>query len=278
MTKKLILIKPNGNHSNRLLQNLHFEAFCKEHNFEFCNPTFCDMADFYVAPCNTQSNRFLRFLQIDLLGKKIFHNSRIVKKIFSVIWLVSKISCLKFVRFDKKDDENLCEVRLLKAFKKHNTIYVAGWYFRVPNLAEKHRPEMQKQYALKPLFYNENSLYKKINALKTESYKLIGIHIRRGDYIKWKGGKYYYNDDVYEKLMQNFSTQHGEKHAFIIFSNDNTKFKERKNLLISKEYWYIDHHLMSFCDYLFGPPSTFTFWASYVGQAKLSYIHYKKND
>ena len=269
-------MKPNGNHSNRLLQNLHFEAFCKEHNFEYYNQTFCNMADFYAAPCNIQSSSFLKFLQIDLLGK-IFHNSRVVKKIFSVIWLLSKISCIKFVRFDKENEQHLSETRLLKAFEKHNTVYTAGWWFRAPDLAEKYRSEMQKNYALKPIFYNENSLVKKINALKTEGYMLIGIHIRRGDYRKWRGGKHCYDDDVYEKIMQNISAKISEKHVFIIFSNDNVKFQESENLLISKEDWYIDHHLMSLCDYLYGPPSTFTLWASYIGQAKLSYIYSPEN-
>jgi hypothetical protein len=58
----------------------------------------------------------------------------------------------------------------------------------------------------------------------------------------------------------------GENSKIIIFSSDNVKFKENEKLLISKEDWYIDHHLMSICDYLIGPHSTFTLWASFIGK------------
>jgi len=33
----LILLHSAGNHSNRLFQNLHFEAFCKEFNVKYIN-------------------------------------------------------------------------------------------------------------------------------------------------------------------------------------------------------------------------------------------------
>ena len=33
-----------------------------------------------------------------------------------------------------------------------------------------------------------------------------------------------------------------------------------------------DHYLMSRCDYIVGPPSTFSMWASYIGKAKYCHI------
>ena len=273
--KTLTVIKPNGNHSNRLLQNLHFEAFCMEHNIAYHNPTFSDMATFYVKPCNARNGLFFRFLQINLIGK-IFQHSRVAKRIFSVVWLVSKLGFLKLVRFDKEIKEEKCSEILLNAFKKNDTVYAAGWWFRQPKLIEKHKNEQRQRYLLKSDFYKENGFVQKISKLRAQNYTLIGVHCRRGDYQKWKGGAYFFNDETYKKAMKNLSKslpeQKKEKIIFILFSNETLDFQQNDNLFISKEEWFIDHHIMSLCHYLIGPPSTFTLWASYIGDGQLFYI------
>ena len=268
--KKLFLILPKGQHGNRLILNLNFEAFCMEHGIEYRNPTFTD-AGYYVSPCPTRVKSLIKFLSINLLGP-VFHNSSFVKKYFCVAWPISLSGFVKFVVFNKgmvrKNKD--CEKILLNAFEKKAVVFTGGWSFRVPHLIEKHRDELIKKYSLKPQFYENNDFYKKIMKLKQENNILIGIHIRRGDYKKWRGGKYYFEDEVYETYMRNFSRKLSEKDVrnqiFIIFSNDNVKFKENENLLVSKEKWYIDQHIMSVCDYLIGPRSTFTLWANFMGK------------
>jgi hypothetical protein len=268
--KKLFLTTPKGQHSNRLIINLNFEAFCMEYGIEYCNPTLTQAA-YYLSPCSTKTNRTINLLQTRLLGP-IFCNSSFVKKYFSVAWWVSLTGLVKLVFFNKSSvRKNIdCEKALLKAFEKSNAVLTGGWNFRVPHLTEKYRDELIKKYSLKPEFYENNDFYKKTIKLKQEENILIGIHIRRGDYKEWRGGKYYFEDDVYEKYMNDFSQKLSQKtdkkQTFLIFSNDKVKFIDSENLLVSKESWYIDHHIMSICDYLIGPQSTFTLWASYIGK------------
>ncbi|MDR1544609.1 MAG: alpha-1,2-fucosyltransferase [Prevotellaceae bacterium] len=273
--KQLIIIKPKGNHSNSLLQNVHFEAFCLDNKIEFRNPTFGDMAELYAAPCRYETNFWLKFLQINLLFG-LFRHSRVVKRIFSVVWLLSKIGLLKFIRFDKKFNEEYYRQILLKAFEKHDIVYAAGWWFELPKEAKKLRANFQKKYALKPQFYEDNPFVEKINRLKSENYTLIGVHIRRGDYKKWKGGKYFFSNEIYQKQIDNIaeklSAKGENRQIFILFSNEELQFQKPNNWLISKEKWFIDHHIMSLCDILTGPPSTFTLWANYIGCGKLFFI------
>ena len=49
--KTLICMHSAGNHSNRLFQNIHFQAFCLENNIIYKNPTFKDMQKLY--PCSS---------------------------------------------------------------------------------------------------------------------------------------------------------------------------------------------------------------------------------
>lgn len=169
--KKLIVIKPNGNHSNRLFQNLHFEVFCMKYNIEYINPTFGDLADYYINPCNSRTNLFYNFLQLNMLGD-LFRHSRVVKKIFSVVWLLSKCGCLKLVRFDKEEEMQESEKILLKAFEKTSLVYVAGWWFRIPELITQYRDEMRLKYVLNPSLYHNNIFVDRIVELKSQGHTI----------------------------------------------------------------------------------------------------------
>jgi hypothetical protein len=195
---------------------------------------------------------------------------------------------IKRIRFNKKYiKEEINEKILLAALNKKTPVYVRNFHFRVPKLIGKYREELALKYSLKREFYENSDFVKKILELKSQGNILTGIHIRRGDYINWRGGGkkrgiYYYDDNIYEKFMENISRQllsdGKQNHTFILFSNEETTFREKQNLLISKEEWYIDQHIMSECDYLIGPPSTFSLWSCYIGKAKFYHIFDKNKD
>ena len=88
----IILLKGYGNHSNRLFQNIHFEAFCKEHNINYINPSFLDMCKYYTDPCKLIKS-----------PKDIFFLNKYFVKI------LRKIGLIKIISFDNesKNNENL---------------------------------------------------------------------------------------------------------------------------------------------------------------------------
>jgi len=47
----IILSRGCGSHSNRLFQNINFEAYCKENNIEYINPSFFNLRKYYLSPC-----------------------------------------------------------------------------------------------------------------------------------------------------------------------------------------------------------------------------------
>jgi len=253
----VILAYPYGNHSNRLLQNLHFEAFCKEYNVEYINPSFFDMHKYYVRPCKW--NKGL---------KGIVFMSRYLRKLAKIM---IKLKLLKSVKiFDTEVNScNYVETLLVPY-----DIYVGGWNFRVEDLVEKYQDYFIEKYTLKEKYIKNNKLLDLINTLKKNGKTIIGVHIRRGDYKIWENGKYYFDDDVYKKYMDTL-TNKIINCCFIIFTNENVLINENEYIYKSNNQWYVDHFLMSKCDFLIGPPSTFTMWASYIGKVK--YYHIKDN-
>ena len=249
----IILYNGYCGHSNRLFQNLHFEAFCYDNNIEYVNPSFFDLSEFYVSPVASKKvyiSKFLRAKPIRLL--------------------------LKFVSFKNIksfNHESAINKKILLECSKNNNCYVDGWGFRAQDLTAKYQDLFAKRYALKD---------KSLTKINRETTAIVGVHIRRGDYITWMGGKYYFDDNIYKKNIRNLedkvSENFNKKCVFIVFSNDATEFDDNANTFVSKNDWYIDHFLMGMCDYLIGPPSTFTLWASYIGKTKYYHIRDDSGD
>src|SRR5690554_5266050 len=153
---------------------------------------------------------------------------------------------------------------------------VKGWNFRVFDLTAKFQDYFVKKYSLLPIYYQNNTLYRRISKMDRNIQVVVGVHIRRGDHRSWQDGKYFFSDDVYQEYMHSLRIkleQSFKKPVFIIFSNEDVSIAEKENVILSRNDWYIDQFLMSQCDYLIGPPSTFTLWASYIG--KVRYFHFE---
>lgn len=108
----------------------------------------------------------------------------------------------------------------------------------------------------------------------TEYYKdatFIGIHIRRKDYKDFLGGRYYYGYGVYKKRMEEAAKATDGDVVFLIFSDEHINLIELENpalyrVWVSNNTAIVDLVMMSLCDFLIGPPSTFSGWASFWGK------------
>jgi hypothetical protein len=95
----------------------------------------------------------------------------------------------------------------------------------------------------------------------------VGMHIRRGDYSRWQGGSYYYDDDFWCTNAARFVAS-GK--SVWVFSNELSD--ELKARLLSHATNIPDedfnHHFvrMMFMGKIFGPPSTFSSTAANVAK------------
>lgn len=104
---------------------------------------------------------------------------------------------------------------------------------------------------------------------------LVGFHLRRGDYRHWSGGKYYYDDDMVRRLMQQTCEVFpGRTVRFLLVSNQAIDPGSYGGLDIALGPGDPagDLYALASCDYLLGPPSTFTMWASFFGNVPLCCI------
>jgi hypothetical protein len=105
---------------------------------------------------------------------------------------------------------------------------------------------------------------------------IVGVHIRRGDYRKFMKGIYYYDDTIYNRYMIDIERQlAGKRIGFLLCSDEAinpTNYKKFNYFQIEQAEPIEDLYALSLCDYIIGPPSTFSMWASFYGCVPLRVI------
>ena len=108
---------------------------------------------------------------------------------------------------------------------------------------------------------------------------IIGIHIRRGDYRLWQCGHYFFEMKEYHDICARIKDLYPEKRVkFFISTNDSIEPKDWEGLdyfVIENSSAIKDLYCLSKCDYIVGPPSSFSRWAAFIGSKKLCFIHDK---
>lgn len=110
---------------------------------------------------------------------------------------------------------------------------------------------------------------------------VIGVHIRQGDYKTWKNGRYYYSVEEFHLFMAKLLKLFPDKKvSFFISSNESFstdlftgcdcyRFKQEPSGDI------LDLYTLSLCDRIIGPWSTYSRWASFIGEVPLCFIKEK---
>lgn len=104
---------------------------------------------------------------------------------------------------------------------------------------------------------------------------LIGMHLRRGDYRTWGGGKYCYDDATFGRVMRQMAQVLAPRPArFLLVSDEPVDVRNFAgfDVMTGPGDMLSDLYALAACDYIIGPPSTFTSWASYYGNAPLWHL------
>jgi len=160
-------------------------------------------------------------------------------------------------------------------------LFVRGWKDRyAPSYLAKHHEAIQTLF--EPTIHVKTMVNSALPL--SEDTVLIGVHIRRGDYKNYKNGIYYYSDDVYAHYMdqlQSILSSQDKKVSFLLCSNEpisETLLLNYPVIRIPTNDPMMELHALSCCDFLIGPPSTFSQWASFIGKVPLKFIRSKDEE
>ena len=156
-------------------------------------------------------------------------------------------------------------------------VLARGWCVRFYDLFEKYRQEIVALFAFrKPV---RKRVAQVLASCPSDAVKL-GVHVRRGDYATWCKGHYFYDDNQYATAIERFLQLVEGRPVEIYFCGNDPKLNRqyfRDRLGADRVHFpngspAEDLCLFSECDYLIGPPSTFTLVATMYRDNKLYWI------
>jgi len=107
---------------------------------------------------------------------------------------------------------------------------------------------------------------------------VVGVHIRRGDYATWNDGRFFYKLEEYHQFMLRIQQLYKDKHVgFFISSNEDFSldiFEDCYCQRFGKEPSgaILDLYTLSVCDRIIGPFSSYSRWASFIGEVPLCFL------
>ena len=251
----MIFVKGYGQMCNNILQYAHAYVWGKENNVKVVSMRFAYKYRYFEV-CNYKYHRWPVYLFAKML---------------------IKLQLIKCFFLDEPTDVT---PDVLAELKRHRMVAIDGWQFRFPELFMKYRTEIKDMFAFKSLVLN------KIKSLLEEHTKADGtdvrlaVHIRRGDYKVWMGGKYFFNDDVYIEHIRQFLDNFPDKKVSVfICTNDRNLnvncYREAlglKSIYCPKGNEAEDLCLLSQCDYIIGVKSTFSLMAAFYNNRPIYWI------
>ena len=239
----MIFARDKSQMCNNLLQYAHVYAWGREHGRKVISMRFSYKYQFFHI-CHTPLTGFGWYL----LAK-----------------YAAALRLLPTASFKYKDcDREALERKMLR----HRHIVVSGWFVRYYDLFLKYRDEICELFTLDAQITEPvKARMSEVENVQTSNLRLrLGVHIRRGDYKEWRDGQYYFDDETYARHVNRFVAMYPERDVHVYLStNDGMVTEERFQRLCPQVHV---HHLqgsapedlfmLSECDYLMGPPSTFS--------------------
>lgn len=253
---------------NRLVQSVPAMAFARDRGAALHNLSLCPYADLFRGSAESLTARFP--------GRR----SRLPPSPRRRRWCYSTVrgaaaglartgprrGLPAVVRIDWDQHRSLESCAGLLA--RHPLVILQGWMFTYGGIAA-HRDEIRDYFALAPGLARR--VAEKVTEVRSGCDTLVGMHVRRGDYADFLGGKYFFDWQAYRTLITQVREEFGGDTRIVVTSDD-AEAADRlrgRNVSVLTGTAVEDMYALAACDFLIGPPSTFTLWASFVGEAPL---------
>lgn len=158
--------------------------------------------------------------------------------------------------------------------------FTKGWQTRTDTrYLQQTMPELQR------IFRPREDIMQKAEGLvaemKKESDLVVGVHIRRGDYATWHDGRFFYDLEDYHRFMLQVQQAYPSRRvSFFISSNEDFPLDIFEGCTCRRfgrepSGAILDLYTLSLCDRIMGPFSSYSRWASFIGEVPLCFLESK---
>jgi hypothetical protein len=290
MANKVTIINHGGQLGNQLWNYASIYAYALEKGYDCCNPAFFHYQKFFPKTKTT-------------LLPKIFFGplfNFFPKKRYSISWLYNcyiklKFGSKKIAKAVKSSDEDgglalfflpptennnqQQNKELSIAENTTNNILFSGYAFRNPTGLLKYHSQISQYFSPQPKI--SATVNKLIAEARKKYSKIIGVHIRQGDYRNFMDGKYYFSPEKISLILNDFIKKTGLNNSCFIISSDekiNPKTFSGLNIILSSGKTMEDLFTLAKTDIIIGTNSTFGAFAAYYGNIPMAIFSEKQLD
>lgn len=270
----LVISAKSGQLGNRLLLFANFLAFALEHNFKVLNPAFEEYADFFPATAKDL------FCQFPVTPLTIPGNKRLRNYYYKFNRYLANSGSFNTINIQRDQPFNWSNFpNLVQELQANYITFFQGWLLRDGwfindlEMLSKHKLAIRQYF--QPLKTHQFNVTHLISKIRQQTDVIIGVHIRQGDYLQHQNGKYFYNTKTYIKVMESvLDLFPKQKVTFLICTNQKQAESDLRHLpcIFGKNHIIEDMYSLAECDYILGPPSSYSMWASFYGERPLYMI------
>jgi hypothetical protein len=265
----IVVCHKMGQLGNRLFLFAHLIAAAAERNSSVWFPGFTDYAQYFLGPSKGIIPRYpapeRAFVWPSMIRELPYLASlnalRLAKRGF--LPGISKFE----TRWDSTRMVDIGDPAFLDliAFR---AVLCGGFFYRSPSLLKKNASLVRAYFALSPEMTAyasriEGSIRHAEERKPAE--RIVGVHIRRRDYRVFKEGIYFYPLNLFAAYMRRIRELFVGQCRFVVCCEEPLEHSEFADfdILVGPGDLMGDLLALSACDYIVGPPSTFSGWASF---------------
>lgn len=269
----IIASKP-GQLGNRLYIFAQFVGCAIENGIELMNPAFDEYASYFQGTRHDLLCRFpprsSRLPRGRLTRRLLYQASYYLARVLVRARIES--GRLKAISLEWEEAVDMSEPAFLETARRR-LLFLQGWQFRDMRSLKKHAAAIRDFF--RPVREVGENVARLVAAARARGDVLVGLHIRRGDYRTFMGGRFFYEPDAYASVLEKVEALFpGRRVSFLICSNEppDAETFSRFDYTPGSNHFVEDMYALAECDYIVGPPSTYTMWASFYGATPLYMI------
>jgi hypothetical protein len=279
--KLLIVGLRCGRLGNRIVLFANLIAYAAEHGYRLVNVTFHSYASFFET---TRRDVYCRYpiAKRRSLFDLIPGVAAAIRKTRIFVHIIRRVSLLneKLPLFGKRVFTLrerpgqliiLLETPEVQAqIEDARILFVYGWVFRAPG-AMRRQAEKVRAY-FRPIAEYERASTQAVALLRKDAEVVIGVHVRQEDYRRWRQGTCFFTMPQYASWMRELADQFpGQKVSFLVCSDEPRHQEEFPGLPVGfgPGSPMGDLYSLAKCDYILGPLSSYSQWASFYGNKPL---------
>jgi hypothetical protein len=270
----IVIAKRVGRLANRMLLFAHFIGAAVEHGFTVANPAFGpNHARYFPATARDLLCRFPQRRLPVLPGSRVlaYGAARTADDILHA--LQRRGLDIGLIRLRRDEHIDLNSEAFLEVVRRHRVVLVHDWFFRNGDNVARHRGVIRAYFT--PWERHLAAARRAVERARRGGRLVVGVHIRQGDYRRFKDGRFLYTHEQYRRAMVSVEAAFpGSEITFLVCSDAPVPDGcfGTLDVAFGPGHEVEDLYALAHCDRIIGPPSTYSRWASFWGDVPLFVI------